>query len=270
MTQETSVADYNAKVGAYYDEDSAQFESRYRVNETARKIRNSFREETEKFQFTQALEIGFGPGVDLVYYGKKYPDRIFYGVDVSAGMLAYASGKVQKAGLSNVVLMQGSVETLAEDIGGKKFDLIYVYFGALNTVTDLALAAGSIEQVLAPGGKLVITTINKWHLAGMLVPMFKGRFSIAFQRLRKIWGGYSPGRHLDSKCYTPRDIARAFSSFDVIRRRGYSVVFPAWYQDDLRPKLGRLYEWLWKADNLLNRTFLWSKGEYTLFVLTRK
>jgi len=265
-----SVVDYYSKVGAYYDQDAAMFETRYCINETAQRIRNSFREETEKLDFKNALEIGFGPGIDLVYFGRKYPERAFYGIDVSLRMVDYALAGVKKAGLQNVTLKQSSVNTLYHDVDGRQFDLIYVFFGALNTVTDLSIAVENIEKTLAPGGKVVVTVINKWHLAGMLLPMLKGRFKIAFQRLKKTWGGYSPDRHLDSKCYTPSDIRRAFSSFNIIQKRGYSITFPAWYQDGLRPKLGRLYNILWKLDKVLNKTPLWSKGEYTLFILTRK
>jgi SAM-dependent methyltransferase len=162
------------------------------------------------------------------------------------------------------------VENIQELFPGRQFDLIYVYFGALNTVKDLAVAAGHLDRALAPGGKLVITVINKWYLAGMLLPLLKGKTTIAFQRLRQTWGGYSTSRHLDSKCYTPRAIRKAFEGYKAIRRRGYSIVFPAWYQDGLRKKLGSLAKLLWKTDGLLNFTPFWSKGEYTLFVLERK
>lgn len=270
MTDIVPAVDYYTKVGAYYDQDASMFETRYCVNETAQRIRNSFREETERLDFKQALEIGFGPGIDLIYFGKKYPEREFCGIDVSSRMLEYAAAGLRKAGLQNVTLKQSSVETLYQDFKGKQFDLIYVFFGALNTVTDISKAVENIEKTLAPGGKVVVTAINKWHLAGMLLPMLKGRFKIAFQRLKKSWGGYSPHRYLDSKCYTPKDIQKAFSSFNIIQRKGYSITFPAWYQDGLRPRLGKWYNALWKLDGFLNRTFLWSKGEYTLFVLTRR
>ena len=124
-------------------------------------------------------------------------------------------------------------------------------------------------MALAPGGRLVITVINKWYLAGMLLPLLKGRTKIAFQRLRETWGGYSTSRHLDSKCYSPADIRRSFSDFKVVRQRGYSILFPAWYQDNLRKRMGKLSGLLWKLDGALNKTFFWSKGEYTLFVLER-
>src|SRR5690606_36598322 len=113
----------------------------------------------------------------------------------------------------------------------------------------------------------VLTVINKWYLMGMLLPMLKLRCNTAFKRVQKTWGGYSPKRQLESMCYSPTEIRQAFSDFKLIRKRGYSISYPAWYQDSLRKKIGPVSNFLWKFDRFLNRTPLWSKGEYTLFIL---
>ncbi len=258
---------YYDQVGSYYDEDAPQFENRYWANKTLQTIRNAFRKETERFSFSNALEIGFGPGVDLIYFAGKYPERTIAGIDVSQGMLDHATGQIGKQGLQNIDIRKGSVEDLKGLFPGQQFDLIYVYFGALNTVEDLSLAAQLLSEVLAPGGKLVITVINKWYLAGMLLPLLKGRTKIAFQRLKETWGGYSPKRHLDSRCYSPAEIRKAFSGFRILRSRGFSITYPAWYQDHIRRKLRGAANLLWNFDRLLNYTPLKSKGEYMLFVL---
>lgn len=258
---------YYDKVGAYYDEDAPEFEKRYWANETLQQIRANFRLETEVLEFDNALEVGFGPGVDLIYFAKKYPEKNFYGIDISKGMTAYAQEQLLKNKLGNVNLAQASVEDIQSVFPNKKFDLIYVYFGALNTVEDLSLAADSLRKCLSPNGKIVLTVINKWYFAGMLLPLFKLKFSTAFKRLQKTWGGYSPKRQLQSKCYSPSEIKVAFSDFKIIYKKGYSITYPAWYQDSLRKKLGKLSGFLWKFDQFLNKTPLWSKGEYTLFIL---
>lgn len=261
---------YYKEVGAYYDEDAPLFEKRYWANETLQAIRTSFREETECFSFTNALEIGFGPGVDLVYFAGKYPERQIYGIDVSEGMCREAEKQLKKGHCNNVTVKTGSVEDIERLFPGKKFDMIYVYFGALNTVADLKHAANCLEPVLNANGKIVITVINKWYWAGILLPLLKLRFSVAFRRLKTTWGGYAPTRYLESKCYTPKDIREAFDKFRIIRKRGYSITYPAWYQDSLRKKMGRFSGILWKLDKFLNYTPFWSKGEYTLFAMERK
>ena len=270
MADQLSRSDYYSKVGAYYDDDVPHFHDIYCANTTLQKLRESFRLETEQYPFETALEIGFGLGLDLIHYAQKYPEKSFYGVDVSPGMCERAKEQVDKLRLHNVTPALGSVENIEALFPGKQFDLIYIYFGALNTVEDLSVAAKYLKNVLAPGGKIVLTTINKWYLSGILLPLIKGRTKIAFQRLKPVWGGYSPKRYIESKCYTPAYVRAAFSDFKVIKKRGYSIVFPAWYQDNLRTKLGSLYEGLWKADKLLNHTPLWDKGEYTLFILEHR
>lgn len=260
---------YYDKVGAYYDEDAPQFENRYWANKTLQKIRSSFREETERFSFNNALEIGFGPGVDLLYFGKKYPEKEFFGIDISEGMTSHAKNQIEKEKLSNVKVEKGSVEDIGTLFPGKKFDLIYVYFGALNTVEDLSRAADDLNKHLNPNGKIVLTVINKWYWAGMLLPMLKLKFTTAFRRIRKTWGGYSPKRQLESKCYSPSEVKKAFKGFRLLRRRGYSISYPAWYQDNIREKLGGASNTLWEIDKALNKTPLWSKGEYTLFIFEK-
>lgn len=263
-------SNYYKKVGAYYDEDAPQFENRYWANKTLQKIRASFREETERYSFENALEIGFGPGVDLLYFAQKYPGKTFCGIDISKGMTEHAQTQIKHKKLKNVKLKQCSVEEIEQHFPEEKFDLIYVYFGALNTVEDLSLSAKCLEKSLAAGGKIVVTVINKWYMTGILLPLIKFRFSLAFKRIQKTWGGYSPKRQLESRCYSPKEVKRAFRDFKLIHKRGYSISYPAWYQDSLRKKLGGFANFLWKLDYLLNKTFLWSKGEYTLFVFAER
>ncbi|RYD56864.1 MAG: class I SAM-dependent methyltransferase [Sphingobacteriales bacterium] len=262
---------YYKEVGEYYDQDAPQFEHRYWENKTLQTIRQSFREETEAQQFgDNILEVGFGPGVDIIYFAKKYPQKKVSGIDISDGMHQHAQSQVEANKLTNTRLEVGSVEDIKELFPRQKFDLIYVYFGALNTVSDLHLAAELLKDVLSADGKLVITVINKWYLSGIALPLMKGKVSVAFRRLQKVWGGYSNTRQLESKCYTPAEIKKAFSSFQIIKRRGYSIAYPAWYQNNIVKKLGSLANALWKLDVILNCTPFWSKGEYALYILKHR
>ena len=112
----------------------------------------------------------------------------------------------------------------------------------------------------------MLSFVNKWYLAGILLEIAKLNFIRAFARLKPIWGGYSPVKYLPSHCYTPAQIRKAFQGMKLIKKRGYSILQPAWYFTRINRKLGRAGKLLWKADLLLNKTFLWRFGEYTLFV----
>ena len=61
------------EVGTYYDEDAADFDSRYWKNPVLQQIRQSFREEVKRYPFKTLLEVGCGTGIDLVHFGLTYP-----------------------------------------------------------------------------------------------------------------------------------------------------------------------------------------------------
>src|SRR5690606_28437718 len=175
---------------------------------------------------------------------------------------------IGESGLTNCQVATGSVEDVRELFPGKRFDLIYVYFGALNTVEDLARASSDLESLLTGDGKLVLSFVHKWYLFGVLKPLTRLRFKTAFRRLRKVWGGYSLSKFLPSRCYSPAQIRSAFANFNEVTHRGYSILYPAWYEKDaIQVKMADRF---WKWDAWLNKTPLWSLGEYTLFVFEKK
>lgn len=261
---------YYKEVSAYYNADAGDFEGRFQVNQTLQKIRQSFRDETPEKNYANILEIGFGPGLDILFFAKKYSTSNIYGIDVSDGMFSCALQNVEKEKLSNTHLAVGSVEDISTLFPSVSFDLIYVYFGALNTVENLSLAAKELQKILNPKGTMVLTFVNKWYMMGILLPLLKAKFNIAFKRLQKVWGGYSNAKFLASKCYTPNDISSAFCDFEIEKKRGYSILFPAWYDNAKTIKLGRVADLLWNIDRFLNKTPFWKFGEYTLFVFKHK
>ena len=263
---------YYDKVAEYYDHEACTYEERYWRNNVAQRIRQSFREEVKIHSFSSALEIGCGTGLDISHFGSIYPERKIYGIDIAPAMVASASRKVQEHGLENVRITVGTPEDLQTLFPNIQFDHIYVFFGALNTVPDLRHVAGLLKKRLKPGGTMVLTFVNKWYLVDMLIDLAKFRFTRAFKRIRKIWGGYSDVNHLESRCFSPREIKKAFrGNFHLIRTRGYSIIYPAWYRVHLVSRLGaKISDILWNADRVLSRTPAWCLGEYALYTFKVK
>lgn len=258
---------YYQDVADYYDRDARSFEERYWKNAALQRIRQSFREEVKTHAFSNVLEVGCGPGLDLAHFGAIYPDRKIYGIDISPTMVANASRKIQELGLKNVSVKVGTPENVHGLFPDDRFDHIYVFFGALNTVADLHRVAGVLKSRLKPGGTMVLTFVNKWYLVEVLINLLKLRPGRAFRRFRDVWGGYSELHHLESRCFSPWEIKKAFGDdFLLTRRQGYSILYPAWYRTNWIQRLGKKFtDLLWRADRILNRTPAWCLGEYALY-----
>lgn len=266
MKQENTTQYYN-KVGKYFDLFADDYYERSIKNPVLTSMRHSFRSHVQATAPKYILDIGCGPGEDVIYFAEKYPKATVYGIDVSAKMIDCAKTIVAEKGLKNVTLLNTGIENLNDHINPSiQFDIVYVFFGALNTVSSLEHAAQTINNLLAPNGQAVLTFVNKYYLSEFFINMLKGRIKKATARWGKEWHGYSPEAAISSKTYTPSQIRKAFAHMKFLRREGYSIFYPAWYQADKianRPSMGNT---LSKIDRLANKTPLWSNGEYTLFV----
>lgn len=258
---------YYRKIADYYDTDASDFEQRYTENPILQRLRNEFRRITETYPFNSALEIGCGPGFDIEYFAKTYPDREIDAIDVSPGMVELAEKRIKQNNLTNTSAKTGSVEDLPDLYPDKTWDLIYVFFGGLNTVYDLRKAALTLHKVSHPGTRLVLTFVNRYYLLDALLWTLRLRFDRAPERLFNRWNGYSEKRPLKSRVISSGDVRRAFEpDFKREFRQGYSILYPAWYRANHLPKLGSIAELLWKADRLINKTPFWNTGEYSLYV----
>lgn len=269
MTEEKDIPGYYNEVGSYFDIFAQQHHEKSDNNPILSAMRDSFRTYVTHKAPKNILDIGCGPGIDVAYFAKKYPQARVYGIDVSQGMIDYARGLCQGKNLQNTAFLHTGIEELHKQLPtGTKFDVVYVFFGALNTVSSLENAATAIDKLLNTGGQAVLTFVNKYYLSEFAVNMLKLRPGMATARWGKVWRGYSNDYALDSKTYTPAQIQRAFSNtgLQLQKRRGYSIFYPAWFQADRLKKYPGLCQLLYKIDNIANKTFLWGNGEYTLFV----
>ena len=266
MTKGFEKREYYEEVASYYDDDARDFEERYDENPVLQRIRESFRKITERESFTNALEIGCGPGFDVEYFAGKYPDRNIHAIDISPEMIQLARERCDAKGITNARFSVGSVEDISEAFAGKKFDMVYVYFGGLNTVFDLEKAAADIRAICTDDARLVLTFVNRYYITEIPLWLAKGRFDKSFERIIGKWNGYSDHRKIPSRVLSASDIKRAFGDhFRITQKRGYSLFYPAWYRSHLLGKLGSAAEKLWKFDRLISNTPFWNIGEYSLY-----
>lgn len=261
---------YYRDVAEYYDTDAKLgFEKRATINTSLERIRNDFRQLTSKYPFSKVLEIGCGPGFDIEWFAQKYPSKRFTAVDISMEMVNHTKKRIEEGEFTNAKVLQSSERELIDKFGTASFDMIYVYFGALNTVEDLSETADIINQLLTDKGIAVLSFVNKWYMRELIVQMMKLKFDSAFARLGKTWGGYSVDRHLSSHCYSPSFIKNAFHKFSLLENKGYSIFYPPWYNDHKVKNNPQKATKLWNIDQKIQTSPLWALGEYTLFVFQK-
>jgi len=255
------------ETAAYYDAFAAVAEERYTSNHVLVRVREAFRRAVEPYPAATVLDLGCGPGTDLAWFAARYPGRRYAGIDVSPRMVALARVKLADRA---VRVERGCAEDLPRVFPGEQFDLIYSFFGPLNTEPDLARAVGALAQAVAPGGVLVLSFVSRTYVADSAVHLLRGRPGRAVARLANRWRGYVPQTPLQAWLYFPRQIEARFApAFQVERREGFSILYPAWYRATRFAERGALVRALWIADRVLNRTPLWSAGEHLLYVLRR-
>lgn len=255
------------QTGAYYDRFADTAEERYASNHILVRVREAFRRAVEPYPARSVLDLGCGTGTDLAWFGERYPGRRYAGIDVSPRMVEAARSRLGERG---VRIERGCAEDLPRVFAGEQFDLVYSFFGPLNTEPDLGRAARALNEVVAPGGILVLTFVNRAYVADSAVHLLRGRVAYGLARWRDRWRGYSHAKPLQASLYFARQIAARFApAFRVIRREGYSIVYPPWYRVDRFRSDTRLVRALWLADRALNRTPLWSTGEHLLYVMRR-
>ena len=255
------------ETGAYYDAFAETAEERYASNHVLVRVREAFRRAVERHPAASVLDLGCGPGTDLAWFAERYPRRRYAGIDVSPRMVALARSKLAARG---VRVERGCAEDVPQVFPTEQFDLVYSFFGPLNTEPDLGRAVGALAQAVAPGGVLVLTFVGRTYLLDAALHFLRGRPRRAVARFTNRWRGYSDQTPLGAALYFPRQIEALFApAFSVERREGLSILYPAWYRAARFREGGAMVRALWSVDRMLTRTPLWSLGEQLLYELRR-
>ena len=105
------------------------------------------------------LDVATGTGDLAIALARAFPEAQVTGVDLSAGMLAAARGKIASRGLSErIALAQGDAEHQAWEDG--TFDAVTVAFGVRN-FGDPERGLRELARVLRPGGRLVVLEFSR-------------------------------------------------------------------------------------------------------------
>ncbi|THK34487.1 class I SAM-dependent methyltransferase [Ensifer sp. MPMI2T] len=107
------------------------------------------------------LEVGCGTGRNLAMIGELYPGTRLFGLDISAEMLATATAKLRRHGLSNVTLRVADATNFTPAAFGQAgFDGIVISY-ALSMIPEWEKSLDAAIAALNPGGSLHIADFGQ-------------------------------------------------------------------------------------------------------------
>ncbi len=202
------------------------------------------------------LELNCGTGEDAVWLAKQGCRVV--ATDVSQGMLAAASRKVEHFNLRNKVdlhfldLANPSLEM--EDV---RFDGAFSNFGGLNCVQNLEPIAFYLAEHIQKGGRVMLVIMGRWCLWEIFWHLLHGQGRTAFRRFSR--DGVDVKLKADTlRVWYPavQDVHRQLEKSFVIKKlTGLGVFLPPTYLEEFISKHPFLWKLLTRLEYLLAGSF---------------
>jgi ubiquinone/menaquinone biosynthesis C-methylase UbiE len=256
-----------------FDEMAAEYDSREADNPIMQLMRRrslAMLESTFPLG-TTLLDIGCGTGTEAVWLTKR--GRKVFAVDASPQMLKVLTERAGGAGLTipSRVLRAGDLSKLVAEQGESTFDGAYSSFGALNTEPSLDAPLAAISRLVRPGGRIVLSVMNRWCLTEMALLVAKGRAVKAMRRARRSARVAVGSNFADVTYPSSRQLRRALSAnFRILSIQALPLLLVpyAWPALASHP---RMFAAISRLDGVLapRRPFTWL-GDHLLVVAERR
>jgi ubiquinone/menaquinone biosynthesis C-methylase UbiE len=216
------------------------------------------------------LDVGCGTGTEAIWLARR--GRNVFAADSSPQMLKILSERADAAGLTvqSKLLRAGDLATLASERGDGSFDGAYSSFGALNTEPSLEPVVAALSRLVQPGGRIVLSVMNRWCIAEMALLVAGGRPAKALRRTGR------PARVAVGSSFTEvrypswRQLRRALHGpFSIVSVQALPLLLVpyVWPAISSHP---RIYNAVCRLDEILapRRPFAWL-GDHLLVVAER-
>ncbi len=218
------------------------------------------------------LELNAGTGDDAVFFAQK-GFRV-HATDISAGMQNKLSEKVAAQGLTALVSNELCSYTSLGSLANKgPYDSIFSNFAGLNCTGELKTVLDSFDDLLKPGGVVVLVILPKFCLWESLL-FFRGKFKTATRRFFS--GGGRKAKIGENKftCwyYPPSFITRTLKDkFIHLQTEGLCTIVPPSYIEHFAERYSRLFSFLCRTENRLKSKWPWKyMGDYYIISLKKK
>jgi ubiquinone/menaquinone biosynthesis C-methylase UbiE len=216
------------------------------------------------------LDVGCGTGTEAIWLAQR--GRTMFAVDSSPQMLELLKYRAAAAGLQvpTRLLRAGDLGKLVEDLGDASFDGAYSSFGALNTEPSLEPPVAALARLVRPGGRIVLSVMNRWCVAEMAILAAGGRPGQALRRARPSIRVTVGSSFADVRYPSWRQLRRALRGrFRVVSMQALPLLLVpyAWPALSAHPLL---YKTISRMDGMLapHRPFSWL-GDHLLVVAER-
>jgi SAM-dependent methyltransferase len=217
------------------------------------------------------LDVGCGTGTEALWLTQR--GYRVTAVDSSSGMLEVLARRAAaaKLNISTRQLKAGDLTTLIEELGEGSFDGAYSSFGALNTEPSIEPPLAALSRLVRPGGRLVLSVMNRWCVAEMALMVARGRAGKAFRRLRPSLRVPLGDAFTDVTYPSWPQLKRALDpDFKALSVEALTLLLPPYAWPALAPH-DRTYHLLTRLDETLarHRPFAWM-GDHLLVVAERR
>jgi ubiquinone/menaquinone biosynthesis C-methylase UbiE len=261
------------KVAAAFSEQSFIFDDLYAEDGIIQYKRNRVRDHVLKLLLPSSniLELNSGTGEDAVFFA-SLGHRV-HATDISAGMQNVLSEKVACQQLTGSVTKEVCSFTALNTLKNKgPYDCLFSNFAGLNCTGDLDSVLDSFDDLLKPGGIVVLVLLPKFCLWESLL-IFKGKFKTATRRFFSSKGVKAKIGENAFSCwyYSPSFVIRQLKGkYELLGIEGLCAIVPPSYFNHFSDKYPKAFSRLCGIENNLKARWPWKYiGDYYIISLRK-